>query len=323
MHRNMPPLNAIRAFEAVARHEHLGRAADELNVTHSAVSQQIKHIEEWFEQELFARVKGRLYLNSAGQDLLEGYGRALDVMQDTTEMLLRRGPGEHLTLHCDPAFFSKVVMPMGDIARSADSGVTLDVKTATIAHAAFPENADIVIDHTTHNNWHNVHREHLLDIHGFPACAPSLLERYDRPRRPLDLRRMPLLHGADRDSWNSWLVEYAGSTSAGCSNTYYDDFSMTINAAVRGRGAILADPVLCEYELETGQLVPLFNNTIHEVSYYAFCTNLKYSTRAVRRAFDNIINTLRSHDARIRAQSGSIEPPHRPWEAPMQVRKLD
>ncbi|SFL28678.1 LysR family transcriptional regulator [Shimia haliotis] len=323
MHRNIPPLNAIRAFEAVARHEHLGHAADELNVTHSAVSQQIKHIEEWFEQELFSRVKGRLYLNSAGQELLKGYGSALDLMQNTTDLLLRRGPGEHMTLHCDPAFLSKVIMPLGDVARSAASGVTLDVKTASIAHTAFPDAADIVIDHNQHRNWHNVHREHLLDIHGFPACAPSLLERYPPPTRPLDLRRMPLLHGADRDSWNSWLVEFAGSTSAGCANTYYDDFSMTINAAVRGRGAILADPVLCEFELETGQLVPLFNNTIHEVSYYAFCTNLKYSTRTVRRAFDSIVEILRTHDSKIRALEKNKEPAHRPWEAPSVAQKLD
>ncbi|WP_165929223.1 LysR family transcriptional regulator [Shimia isoporae] len=319
----MPPLNAIRAFEAVARHEHLGRAADELNVTHSAVSQQLKHLEEWFEQELFSRVKGRLYLNSAGQELLSGYTQALDLMQDTTELLLRRGPGDHLTLHSDPAFFSKVLMPLGDVARSADSGVTLDVKTATISGSAFPETADIVITHSKHDNWRNVHREHLLDVHGFPACAPSLLERYDRPNRPLDLRRLPLLHGADRDSWNSWLVEYAGSTSAGCANTYYDDFSMTINAAVRGRGAILADPVLCEYELETGQLVPLFNNTILEVSYYAFCTNLKYSTRAVRRAFDNIVKMLRTHDATIRAKEQNREPAHRPWDTASTAPRLD
>lgn len=305
----------------MARHEHLGRAAEELTVTHSAVSQQIKHIEEWFEQELFSRVKGRLHLNSAGRELLAGYSRALDLMQDSTEVLLRRGPGEHLTLHCDPAFFSKVVMPLGDIARVAASGVTLDVKTAAIGQGAFPETADIVIDHSRHDNWRNVHHEHLLDVHGFPACAPSLLERYPHPERPLDLRRLPLLHGADRDSWNTWLVENAGSTSAGCANTYYDDFSMTINAAVRGRGAILADPVLCEFELETSQLVPLFDNTIHEVGYHAFCTNLKYSTRAVRRAFDNIVKTLRDHDASIRAREHSKSPPQRPWDSRDAVRR--
>ncbi len=314
MHRNMPPLNAIRTFEAVARHQHLGHAADELNVTHSAVSQQLKHLEEWFEQELFSRVKGRLILNSAGSQLLDGYSRALNLMHDTTDLLQRRVPGEHLDLHCDPAFFSKVMMPLDDVARAATSGVTLDVKTTAINRAAFPDTADIVIDHSQHDEWRNVTREHLLDVHGFPACAPSLLEKFDRPKRPIDLRRLPLLHGADRDSWNSWLVEFSGSSSAGCANTFYDDFAMTIDAAVRGRGAILADPVLCQHELETGKLVPLFDHTIHEVSYYAICTNIKYSTRAVRQAFDNIVKMLRDHDADIRAAQKGKKPTQRPWD---------
>lgn len=301
MHRNMPPLNAVRTFEAVARHEHIGHAADELNVSHSAVSQQVKHLEEWFEQELFTRAKGRLTLNAAGQKLLAGYSEALDLMQDTTDLLLQENTQSHISLHCDPAFFSKVLFLAGESTAPMIDGSTLDVKTSPISQGSYPENVDFVIDRDPHPSWRNVERVHLMDIYGFPACAPSLLEHFDKPKRPLDLRKMPLLHGADRDSWNSWLVEYAGSSSAGCSNSYYDDFAMTISAAVMGRGAILADPILCHQELESGQLVPLFDGTVLEVSYYAFCPSMKYKSRNVRRAFDTIVAMLQGYRDKVLA----------------------
>lgn len=305
MQRRIPPLNAIRAFEAVARHQQLGAAADELRVTHSALSQQIKHLEEWFERELFARKKGRLVLKPDGHILLKGYSEALDLLQSTSDELSEPDEDHHLTIQGDPAFLAKVVMPRRQAIVAASHSSTIDIVTARAQRDSFPSSADIVIDMSTHQHWRNVHREHLLDIHGFPACSPNLLEHFPHPKRPLDLCKLPLLHGYDRDSWNSWLVAHAGSTSAGCTNTYFDDFAMTISAAVLGEGAIMADPILCHNELQSGQLVPLFDSTVHEVSYYAFCTMPKYGNRIIRRAFDALVRDIRAlgQDAADQAQA--------------------
>lgn len=305
MYRRIPPLNAIRAFEAVARHQQLGAAADELRVTHSALSQQVKHLEEWFECELFAREKGRLVLKSDGHALLKGYTRALDLLHDTSEQVLNSNEDHHLTIQGDPAFLGKVLMTRRQAIVAASRSTTIDIITERAQRDSFPDTADIVIDMSDRPSWKNVHREHLLDIHGFPACSPALLGHIAVPKRPLDLRSFPLLHGYDRDSWNSWLVEHAGSTSAGCTNTYFDDFAMTISAAVMGEGAIMADPILCKDELLSGKLVPLFDSTVHEVSYYAFCTIPKYGNRNIRRAFDALVRDIRAigQDAAEQAQA--------------------
>lgn len=293
MRRRLPPLNAIRSFEAVARHQHLGHAAAELCVSHSALSQQVKRLEEWFGAELFLRDKGRLILKPEGQKLLSGYSKALDKLEDTSQELMQEVEQRHLVIQCDPAFFSKFLMRYMPALREVAGNTIIDIVTSQSLPRHFPDDIDIAIHFAGHPEWHNLHVEHLVDIHGFPACNPDLLQHYPDHREPRDLVHMPLLHGDDRGSWNLWLTKYAGATSAGCNNTYYDDFSLTIRAAVIGEGALIADPILCREELESGNLVPLFNETILEVSYSAFCPNQKYQRRIVRKVYDRLLSVTR------------------------------
>ena len=306
MRRRIPPLNAIRAFEAVARHQHLGHAAAELCVTHSALSQQVRRLEEWFGTELFIRDKGRLILKPEGQQLLAGYSKALDKLEATSETLIHDAEDRHLVIQCDPAFFSKLLMRHMSALREAAGHTIIDMVTSQALPRHFPDGTDIAIHFEAHPEWSGLRVEHLLDLHGFPACSPNLLRRYPDHKEPGDLVEMPLLHGDDRGSWNLWLMKYADTTCSGCQNIYYDDFSLTIRAAVMGEGVLIADPVLCREELDAGKLVPLFDETILEVSYLAFCPVLKYENRVVKRVFDTLVKLTRK-DAADRHPQARLE----------------
>lgn len=294
MRRKIPPLNAIRSFEAVARHEHLGAAAEELCVSHSALSQQVKHLEEWFGRKLFDREKGRLILKAEGKELLSGYSEALDLLQYTSMQIKKLDEEQSLNIQCDPAFFDKCLMQEMPALREVAGETSLDIFTSHGLPTEFPDYADIVIHYMHPPGWADVHSTHLMDVYGIPACSPMLLEKYAEPIKPRDLKQFHLLHGNDRDSWNAWLRKYAGTTTTGSKNTYYDDFSLTIKAAVLGEGVILADPILCGQELASGSLVPLFEESIFEVSYSAFCPKSKYNNRKVRTVYDRIVDIFRA-----------------------------
>lgn len=294
MRRRIPPLTAIRAFEAVARHEHLGRAAEELCVSHSALSQQVKILEEWFGMELFTREKGRLTLKTEGKELLTGYTAAFDALQAASLHLQMKGEDRSLVIQCDPAFFSKCLMTKMQSLRDTAGGMSIDVVTSHSLPEAFPEHADIVVHFEDHPGWKDIRATQLVDIYGFPACSPKLLEQVPAPEKPGDLKYFDLLHGDDRESWSSWLREYCEAPCNGRRNTFYDDFALTIQAAVNGDGVIMADPVLCRQELEAGQLVPLFMDTVFEVSYSAYCQNSRYKNPIVRAVYDRLIEEMQS-----------------------------
>ena len=271
-------------------------------MTHSALSQQVKRLEEWFGTELFTREKGRLVLKPEGRQLLDGFSKAFDTIETTSQKVIREVDQRHLVIHCDPPFFSKLLMQNMPVLREIAGSTMIDIVTSHSLPRHFPDDTDIAIHYEAHPEWSGLHIAHLLDIHGFPACSPDLLKRHPDHQKPEDLVDMPLLHGDDRGEWNIWLTKYAGKTCAGCRNTYFDDFSLTIRAATMGEGVLIADPILCREELEAGKLVPLFDQTILTVSYSAFCPNLKYEKRAVRRVFDALVNITRETAAARRSK---------------------
>jgi LysR family glycine cleavage system transcriptional activator len=158
----------------------------------------------------------------------------------------------------------------------------------------FPEHADIVIHYEEQPGWKDMHCTRLVDIYGFPACSPELLERYPSPEKPEDLRNFHLLHGNDRESWKAWLQEYCDTPVNGRRSTFYNDFTMTIAAAVNGDGVIMADPILCKAELKSGQLVPLFTETVFEVSYTACCPETRYKNSIVGTVYDRLVEEMKN-----------------------------
>jgi len=256
--RKLPPLNALKAFEAAARHESFTRAAEELSVTQGAVSHQVKGLEERLGLKLFSREAQRLVITAAGREYLEVVRDAMDRIAIGTERLLQRQSAGVLTVSTSPNFASKWLVHR--LGRFAEAHPTIDLRiSATIHHVDFArEDIDVAIRHSDGNEA-GLHVTRLCTEELFPVCSPKLLHGRRALRRPDDLARHTLLHLNDRQDWSKWL-EAAAVTGVDLSRgPVLNQASMVIDAAVDGQGIALARTGLAAGDLINGRLARPFS----------------------------------------------------------------
>jgi LysR family transcriptional regulator, glycine cleavage system transcriptional activator len=200
MPRQLPPLNALRAFEAAARAESFTRAAEELCVTQGAVSHQVKSLEATLGIKLFSRERQRLIITDAGRDYLVVIRDALDRIAAGTERLVERQNAGVLTVSTSPDFAAKwLVNRLGRFAE-ANPGIDLRV-SATMHHVDFArEDVDVAVRHGD-GNWGGLDAVRLCSEELFPVCSPKLMSGRNRIVKPPDLLKFPLLH---LDDWKAW-----------------------------------------------------------------------------------------------------------------------
>src|SRR5215468_3351146 len=204
MRPRLPPLNALKAFEAAARHESFTRAAEELCVTQGAVSHQVKALEAELEIKLFNRERQRLIITEAGRDYLAVVRDALDRIAVGTERLLQRQSAGVLTVSTSPDFAAKwLVHRLGHFAE-AHAGIDLRV-SATLHHVDFArEEVDLAVRHGD-GNWPGLDTVRLSPEQLFAVCSPKLLSGKRRLGKPADILKFPLIHMDSRTDWNNWL----------------------------------------------------------------------------------------------------------------------
>lgn len=257
MPRRLPPLNALKAFEAAARYESFTRAAEELCVTQGAVSHQVKALEAELGLKLFNRERQRLVITEAGRAYLEVVRDALDRIAAGTERLLQRQSAGALTVSTSPNFASKwLVHRLGRFAE-AHPGIDLRV-SASLHHVDFArEDVDVAIRHGN-GQASGLHVTRLCAEVLAPVCSPKLLRGRNGLRAPADLARHTLLHVDDRNDWVKWL-DAAGVRNIDLSRgPVLNQASMTLDAAVDGQGVALARSALAAWDLITGRLVRPF-----------------------------------------------------------------
>jgi LysR family glycine cleavage system transcriptional activator len=254
MPRRVPQLNALKAFEAAARHVSFTRAAEELCVTQGAVSHQVKALESELGVKLFNRERQRLIITDAGQEYLAVVRDALDRIAMGTERLVQRQSSGTLTVSTSPDFAAKwMVHRLGRFAE-AHPGIDLRV-SATMHHVDFArEDVDIAVRHGD-GHWPGLHVTRLCTEHLFAVCGPNLAPRL---KGPSDVLKLPLLHLDDRTAWSAWL-DAAGVLSAeAIHGPVLNRASMLIDAAVDGHGIALARTTLAAWDLINGRLVRPF-----------------------------------------------------------------
>src|SRR5712691_445608 len=204
MLRRLPPLNALKVFEAAARSESFTRAAKELCVTQGAVSQQVKALESTLGVKLFNRVRQRLVLTEAGREYLAVVRDALDRIAVGTERLVQRQTSWALTVSASPDFAAKwFVHRLGRFAE-AHPGIDLRV-SATMHHVDFArEEVDLAVRHGD-GNWAGLDVMRLCSEQLFPVCSPKLVSGRNCITRASDLLKFPLLRLDDWKTWSRWL----------------------------------------------------------------------------------------------------------------------
>ena len=271
MRRRLPSLNALRAFEAAARHLSFTRAADELAVTQGAVSHQVKALEQQLGLPLFHRQNQRLTLTSAGQAYLPVVRDAFDRIAAGTEQLLAAEQSKRLTISVSPNFATNWLVPR--IGHFVEQHQHIDLRiNAALHHVDFArEDVDMAVRHGE-GHWPELHVVRLCREELFPACSPKVLESAHPLRVPADLRHHTLLHLDDRQDWQKWLdaAEVEGvDLSRG---VVFNQASMAIRAAVDGQGVALARTALAALLLLEGRLVRPFPLALPvPYAYYIVC----------------------------------------------------
>ena len=253
MLRRLPPLNAIKAFEAAARSESFTRAAEELNVTQGAVSHQVKALETTLGLKLFNRERQRLVITEAGREYLAVVRDALDRIAIGTDRLVQRQTSGVLTISTSPDFAAKwLVYRLG---RFAESHPEIDLRvSATAPHVDFArEDVDLAVRHGD-GKWPGLDAVRLCSEQLFPVCSPKVVSGRNRVTTAADLLKFPLLHLSDWTTWTRWF-EAAGVRDPVAHGPSLNQASMLIDLAVDGRGVALARTALAAWDLINGRLV--------------------------------------------------------------------
>ena len=271
MRQRLPPLNALKAFEAAARHESFTRAAAELFVTQGAVSHQVKALETELGLKLFNRERQRLVLTEAGREYLAVVRDALDRIALGTERLLQHQSAGVLTVSTSPDFAAKwLVHRLGHFAE-AHPEIDLRV-SATMHHVDFArEEVDLAVRHGD-GNWPGLDTTRLSPEQLFAVCSPKLLSGRRRLGKPADILKYPLVHMDSRADWAKWLQAAGLDDSKVIHGPVLNRASLVIDAAINGQGIALARTTLAAFDLLGGRLVRPFAEALRlSKTYWIVC----------------------------------------------------
>ncbi|NVZ13663.1 MULTISPECIES: transcriptional regulator GcvA [Pseudomonas] len=271
--RDLPPTSTLRAFEVATRHATFTSASEELHVTQSAVSHQLKHLEELWGLQLFQRGKS-LSLTPAGAALAPIVREFFMNLEATLADLREQKGRVRLKVSTTYSFALKWLLPrLPSLAqRHPEILVTLDSSDKIINFSS--AEADVAI-RLGNGNYPALYSEFLFREQIFPVASPDLLKRFGRPNTPAELLRYPLLmrDGADLvPKWEVWFQHVGLAIAPLKESVRFADTNMTIEAALLGQGIALARSGHVESELSDGSLVRLFDVPFPSpVAYYFVC----------------------------------------------------
>jgi LysR family glycine cleavage system transcriptional activator len=270
LRRNLP-LYGLRAFEAAARHLHVAKAAEELGVTHSAVSHQIRALEGQLGTKLFDRRHKPFRLTSEGEQLLHRVREAFDSLCDATTKLTIGNLEGDLTISCVPGLGANWLVPL--LGQFLEAFPKLRVKVLT-EHwrqplASAEANLAIVYGSAEHPGRRVIRLGHS---EFFPVCSPRLLGGEEPVRRPADLRSFNLLHEYDEEAWSRWFAAAGVEQMSEARGIFFDSAHWSLQAARAGYGIALGDMPTVDADLREGRLVRLFEDSIPAMHPYHLLT---------------------------------------------------
>lgn len=274
MIKQLPSLNALKAFEAAARYRNFTRAAEQLHVTQSAISRQVKLLEGQLGVTLFERRPQHLVLTRAGQALMPVLRQSFDRIALVVSALHEPLPFNRLRVNVPPTFASRWLIPRLHRFRDLHPGIDISVTTALNDTLSRDAQLDCAIRFGS-GEWPALHATLLVQERHIAVCAPRLLP--PSRVRPDDLNHYTLLHVSHSDgrflSWEHWL-DAAGirgiDTERGLE---FDLLDLAIGAAVNGVGVTIADEHMIHDELSSRRLVPLLDVTVPGHQSYWFVTH--------------------------------------------------
>lgn len=249
--RRLPPLHAVRAFEAAARHLSITRAAEELHVTAGAISKHVRALEARMGTALFLRGPRGLTLTAAGRAFADSAREALDQLAAAADGIrLRRF--RRLTIGVYGFVASRLLLPMWPDLRVAHPDLEVDLHTSANPVDLLPGRYDAVIAVSDAEPRTGLVTHPLLPIATVPVCSSGMMMR-----GPVDFASVPLLHARPRpDDWRRWLDSAGFNDVPIQGGSSFESLSLALEAAAAGAGVAIAIDGLLATDLESGRLVP-------------------------------------------------------------------
>ena len=267
MTRRLPPLNALPSFEAAARHLSFSKAADELHVTHGAVSRAIRNLEKHLGIQLFTRSVRAVRLTPMGASFAADVRQILDQLAAAT-LATTGQQSSVLNVSTLDTFASKWLVPRLFKFRRENPGIDLRLSTSERLADFVSDGIDIAIRYGR-GQYPGVTSDLLMKEDVFPVCSPKLLEGPNPLRAPADLKHHTLIHDNFHVDWAMWLrMAGIGDIDAHKGPTFYSS-EHVLQAAVQGEGVALGRSALVGDDLSTGRLVRPFALSLPaELAYY-------------------------------------------------------
>ena len=272
MARRLPPLNALRAFEAAARHLSFTKAAEELFVTQAAISHQIKALEAALDLQLFRRLNRRLMLTDAGQLYLPALTEAFDAIDTATARLRADEDAGRLVVSVANSLAAKWLLPRLPRFRERHPEIEVEISAADRLVDFGRDNVDMAIRYGL-GRYPGLRIDPLMKDTNFPVCSPALLAGPVPLREPGDLRRHSLLHDdvgpGEAPDWRRWLAAVGVTGAWTDRGQRFSHSSLVLQAAIDGQGVALGRSTLVALDLEAGRLVQPFGPALPS-SYASF-----------------------------------------------------
>jgi LysR family transcriptional regulator, glycine cleavage system transcriptional activator len=256
MSLRLPPMQALRAFDAAARAQSLTKAAQALNLTHGAISHQIKSLERDLGVQLIERAGRGIRLTDEGERFATRVRAAFAELAAAVNEIAARANPRQLRVSVVPSFAARWLLPRIGRFVAAHPNVDLDVRS-NMKFVDFRRDDDDVAIRYGYGDWPDVHVEHLLDDRFFPVCSPRLANGR-LPARPADLAKYPLLR-SDDEPWKPWFDAAGLDWPEPARGPIFNDSSHMIQAAAEGQGIALARDCLLGNDVRNGVLVRLFD----------------------------------------------------------------
>lgn len=280
----LPPLNLFRVFDAAARHGSFTLAADEICVTQSAVSQQIRQLEDFLEVRLFRRLPRRVELTREGRSLAGPIQEALVTIGRACDRLVDPALPTVICVNAAPSIASRWLLPR--LKRFMELHPHIKVTLLASNDAVDFERQDIdVAVRRGNGRWPGMRAELLGHEPVFPVCSPSLIDEGGAVRRPEDLTRQTLLQVVNGSPWAAWFE------AAGCSGVsfgdilYFSDSVLMLEAAAQGQGICLTSYFLAEQDLKSGRLVRAYDVEIDVDEGFYVLSSTEYGDKPAIASF--------------------------------------
>ena len=279
MSRTLPSLNALRVFVVVARHGSVSLAAEALHLTHSAVSHQIRALQDELAIELFERRGRGIALTDAGKGYVARVEAAFEAIEEATEDLTSANHSR-LRITTIPSFAARWLLPrLGEFIASCP-GVDVEVQSSAREADIKSGEADVAIRFGT-GLAPGVHCELLMRDWLFPVCAPLFAERYHLSDQS-GIAGVPLMH-SEREPWSSWFPAAGIEADEPEHGILFNDSALMLQAAAAGQGLCLARQSIAFDDLQSGRLVRPFSAFVESpFAYYFVCRREKLESPSIR-----------------------------------------